>query len=405
MSDLTNNLQDAIPALIARYLVVEDVTYGDPKGLYIARFRGKLHDPDSEKAYSRLADELKPHQITPLFRLEGNRHVIVLIPRLTSPRVSNPWWNILLFIATLLSVMLTGASLSMDATADMFAIHSLQDILRLLGSGLPFAVSLLTILGAHEFGHYLVGRYHHVRVTLPYFIPFPMSLLGTLGAFINIQEVPKNRRILFDISIAGPLAGLVFAIPILIYGLTQSQLDQIPSVVAQGMTFTIEGNSILYLLAKKLVFHQWLPIPVDYGGIQPLIYWIKYFFTGRPLPLGGIDVMISPIVWAGWAGLLVTCLNLIPAGQLDGGHLLNTLIGPRRMSRLLPVIIVLLAALGLAWSGWWMWILLLVVFGRVRLEVLDEITPIDMRRRIMGIIMLVIFLLVFSPVPLVTFGG
>jgi membrane-associated protease RseP (regulator of RpoE activity) len=405
MSDLTITQQDLTAAVIARYLAVEDVTYGDPKGQFFARFRGKLYDPDSENAYARLSEELKAQKLTPLFRWEGDRHVILLIPSLPRPRVSNPWWNILLFIATLISVMLTGATLSADGGTDVFAIHSIQDILDLLVKGLPFAVSLLTILGAHEFGHYLAGRHHHVRVTLPYFIPFPMSLLGTLGAFINIQEPPRNRRILFDISIAGPLAGLVFAIPILIYGLTQSHLDQIPAILAQGMTFTIEGNSILYLLAKKLVFNQWLPIPVDFSNLSPFLYWVKYFFTGSPLPLGGIDVMISPIVWAGWAGLLVTCLNLIPAGQLDGGHLLNTLIGSKRMSRLLPVIVMVLGMLGLVWSGWWLWMVMLILLGRARAEVLDEITPIDKRRRIMGVAMLVIFVLVFSPVPLVTFGG
>jgi membrane-associated protease RseP (regulator of RpoE activity) len=405
MSDLPNNQQDLTAVLIARYLAVEDVTYGDPRGHFIARFRGKLHDSDSQAAYDRLAAELKPQGLTPLFRWEDNKHVILLIPSLAKPRVANPWWNIALFIATLLSVMFTGATLASNGNTEMFVIHSYQDLLNLAVSGLPFAVSLLLILGAHEFGHYLVGRYHNVRVTLPYFIPFPMSLLGTLGAFINIQEPPKNRRVLFDISIAGPIAGLVFAIPILIYGLTQSHLGQISAVIPQGMSFTLEGNSILYLLAKKLVFNQWLPIPADFGIQSPLVYWLKYFFTGQPLPLGGIDVMISPIVWAGWAGLLVTCLNLIPAGQLDGGHILSTLIGAKRLRRLLPVIVLALGLLGLVWSGWWLWAFLLLMLGRAQAETLDEITPLDKRRRLMGVAIFIIFLLVFSPVPLVTFGA
>jgi membrane-associated protease RseP (regulator of RpoE activity) len=400
MSDLPNNQQDLTAVLIARYLAVEDVTYGDPKGHFISRFRGKLYDSDSQAAYDRLAAELKPQGLTPLFRWEDNKHVILLIPSLTKPRVANPWWNIALFIATLLSVMFTGATLASNGNTEMFVIHSYQDLFNLAVSGLPFAVSLLLILGAHEFGHYLVGRYHNVRVTLPYFIPFPMSLLGTLGAFINIQEPPKNRRVLFDISIAGPIAGLVFAIPILIYGLTQSHLGQISAIIPQGMSFTLEGNSILYLLAKKLVFNQWLPIPADFGIQSPLVYWLKYFFTGQPLPLGGIDVMISPIVWAGWAGLLVTCLNLIPAGQL-----LSTLIGAKRLRRLLPVIVLALGLLGLVWSGWWLWAFLLLMLGRTQAETLDEITPLDKRRRLMGVAIFIIFLLVFSPVPLVTFGA
>lgn len=397
--------QEVYNAIVARVMAIDDVTYGDPKQRFIARFRGKLLGSDSEAAYGRLADELKPLHLTPLFRREGDRHSIILIPVMTRPRVTNPWWNIGLFIATLISVMLTGATLSPDVSADALKIHSIQDGLDLLIKGLPFAASLLTILGAHEFGHYLAGRYHKVRVTLPYFIPFPFSLLGTLGAFINIQEPPRNRRVLFDISIAGPVTGLVFAIPILLYGLTQSRLDQIPFIVPQAASYTIEGNSLLYLLAKYLVFRQWLPVPASFGVVPPLLYWVKYFFTGQPLPLGGIDVMISPIVWAGWAGLLVTCLNLIPAGQLDGGHILGSLIGNRRLARLLPVIMILLGLLGMVWSGWWLWVFLLLLFSRTQVETLDEITPLDKRRQWMGLVIFIIFLFVFIPVPLVTFGG
>lgn len=391
--------------MISRYLAIEDVTYGDPKQRYSARFRGKLHRPDSETAYEGLSSELNPYNLTPLFRWEGNRHVIILLPVLSHPRRSNAWWNLGLFIATLISVIFTGATLSPDISTNAFAIKSVQEVLDLIVKGLPFAVSLLTILGAHEFGHYLVGRYHHVRVTLPYFIPFPFSLLGTLGAFINIQEPPRNRRVLFDISIAGPLAGMFFAIPILLYGLSQSRLDQIPYVLTQGMSFTIEGNSLLYLLAKNLIFHQWLPMPVSFGNLPPFLYWVKYFFTGQPLPVGGIDVMISPIVWAGWAGLLVTCLNLIPAGQLDGGHILSSLIGNRRMTRLLPVILVILGLLGLVWSGWWLWAFMLLMLGRLQAETLDEITALDKKRRLMAVLIFLIFLFVFIPVPLVIFGG
>ncbi len=405
METTTPLTQEVYTALISRYLAIEDVTYGDPKQRFIARYRGKLYDPDSEAAYGRLTTELKEYHLTALFRWEGDQHSILLIPALINPRTTNAWWNVALFVATLISVMLTGATISPDVSADAFKFRSIQEVVDLVVKGLPFAISLLTILGAHEFGHYLVGRYHKVRVTLPYFIPFPFSLLGTLGAFINIQEPPRNRRVLFDISIAGPLAGMVFAIPILLYGLTQSRLDQIPYVVAQGMTFTIEGNSLLYLLTKYLVFHQWLPSPASFGTLPEVLYWLKYFFTGHPLPLGGIDVMISPIVWAGWAGLLVTCLNLIPAGQLDGGHILSSLIGNRRLRRILPIILVCLGLLGFVWSGWWLWVFLLLLFSRSQVETLDEITNLDKRRQWMGLLIFIIFLFVFTPVPLITFGG
>ena len=204
---------------------------------------------------------------------------------------------------------------------------------------MPFAISLLAILGAHEFAHYLAGRSHRTHVTLPYFIPFPFSPFGTMGAFIQLKEPPKNKRVLLDIGIAGPLAGLVVAIPVLLYGLSLSRLQPITS--SSGQIFTLEGNSLLYLLAKFIMFGKLLPAPASYGDLSPILYWVRYFFTSHPLPIGGMDVIIHPIAWAGWAGLLVTALNLIPAGQLDGGHVMYVLLG-KRVRMLWPVILLVL---------------------------------------------------------------
>jgi membrane-associated protease RseP (regulator of RpoE activity) len=233
---------------------------------------------------------------------------------------------------------------------------------------------------------------------LPYFIPFPFSPFGTMGAFIQLKEPPKNKRILLDIGIAGPLAGLAVSIPILLYGLSLSQISVIDP--EWGQALTLEGNSILYLLAKFLVFRQWLPTPVSFGNLSPLIYWARYFFTGQPLPLGGTDVMIHSIAWAGWAGLLVTALNLIPAGQLDGGHILYVLLG-KRTRRLLPFILILLLALGYVWMGWWIWAALLFLLGRTYAEPLDQITTLDNRRKMIAILGIVLFILLFTPVPLI----
>jgi membrane-associated protease RseP (regulator of RpoE activity) len=262
-----------------------------------------------------------------------------------------------------------------------------------------FAVALMSILLAHEFGHYLAGRFHHTQVTLPYFIPFPLPPFGTMGAFIQLKEPPKNKRTLLDIGIAGPLAGLVVAIPVLILGLALSQLDQIPPFLPRGQVIQIEGNSILYLLSKLVVFGKLLPAPVDYGGLTPLLYWVRYFFTGQPIPWGGFDVILHPVAWAAWAGLLVTALNLIPAGQLDGGHVLYVLLG-RNATFLLPFILVSLAMLGFVWPGWWLWAFLIFLLGRFHAEPLDQITPLDPPRRVVAVLGVIIFFLVFTPVPL-----
>jgi len=264
---------------------------------------------------------------------------------------------------------------------------------------------MLGILGAHEFGHYLAGRYHKVQVTLPYFIPlpFPFSPFGTMGAFINMKEVPRNRRILLDIGIAGPIAGLVVAIPVLLIGLSMSPLTQLPAAAAAGGAgqMQLEGNSIVYLLAKYTIFGQLLPAPASFEGLSPAVYWLRYFFTGQPLPYGGMDVSLDPVAWAGWGGILITALNLIPAGQLDGGHMIYTLLGRKGVRRLLPIVLAALVVLGFVWTGWWLWAALIFLLGRVYAEPLDTITPLDGRRKLMAIAALVIFVLVFTPVPLV----
>jgi membrane-associated protease RseP (regulator of RpoE activity) len=190
--------------------------------------------------------------------------------------------------------------------------------------GWPYAVSLLAILLAHEFGHYFIGRARGAAVTLPYFIPFPFSQIGTMGAFIQMKSIPKNKRALFDLAVAGPLAGLVVAIPVLLIGLSQSSLGTVTAV--QGGF--AEGNSLLYLLAKFVVFGKLLPAPMNLSGLPLLNHWISYFFIGQPSPVGSTDVFINQVAWAAWVGLLVTFLNLIPAGQLDGGFYRSSWLPP-----------------------------------------------------------------------------
>ncbi len=132
----------------------------------------------------------------------------------------------------------------------------------------------------------------------------------------------------------------------------------------------------MYLFAKYVVFGEWLPHPISYGGLHPLLYWARYVFTGQPVPFGGTDVVLHPVAWAGWAGLLVTALNLIPAGQLDGGHVLYVLLG-KRARAVLPFVLVALVVLGTVWTGWWLWAFLIFLLGRVYAEPLDQITPLD----------------------------
>ncbi len=388
----------ALTSIVARVLRIEDITTGDPERNYIVRYRGQLYS-DSAEAYEQLASSLRPLDVTPLFRSEAGQHVVLLVAGTIQTRPSNPLVNLVLFLLTLVSVIFAGTLYTYDGPVPEGLTELLWTLLRALPTGIPFAISLLAILLAHEFGHYLAGRWHKTHVTLPYFLPFPFSPFGTMGAFIQLKEPPKNKRILLDIGIAGPIAGLVVALPILIFGLSLSELS--PIVLRPGQGLSLEGNSILYLLAKYLVFGRLLPDPANYGNLSPLLYWVRYFFTSQPLPIGGLDVMIHPVAWAGWAGLLVTALNLIPAGQLDGGHIVYVMLGKRARS-LLPFILATLVLLGLVWSGWWLWAFLIFALGRVHAEPLDQITSLDMPRKLVAVMGIVIFILVFTPVPLVS---
>ncbi len=400
---------DALLRVVQRFVAIDHIVWESltPKpGQSVARFIGWIQG-DTERAYRELSAALEPMDVTPLFRFtpDKRRHMVVLIYGRIRPEPSRVWVNVLLLVLTLLSVLSTGFLFHGNGLQALFQVlraPSLPQNWYALGQallqGLGFTVALLGILGVHELGHYFAARWHNVHVTLPYFIPFPpfISPFGTLGAFIRMKEPPTNRRVLLDIGLAGPLAGFLVAIPTLFVGLALSDVGRLPAAGTQDLI--LEGNSILYLLSKWLLFGKWLPQPAAYPG-SPLGYWLRFFFTGRPLPWGGLDVQLHPIAFAAWAGLLVTALNLIPAGQLDGGHIVYALLGDRA-ARLRPWILGSLLILGLVWSGWWLWLLLIWFLGRAHAEPLDAVTPLDPTRRALAWLGIAILVLTFVPVPM-----
>ncbi len=281
----------------------------------------------------------------------------------------------MLLVVTLFSVLLVGTEMAINeiASTDMTQAQNLINNLVLeLWRGLPYALSIMLILGAHELGHYFAARHHKLAVTLPYFIPAPfISLIGTFGAFIQLREPMKNRKVLLDVGAAGPLAGLIFCVPILLIGLATSKVGPIEP---GGM---VEGNSLLYALAKILVF-------------------------GRFLPNSAVDVYVNQMAWAGWTGILVTGLNLMPVGQLDGGHILYSLIGERARLLFYPAIGLMVVLVLTGSDAWLFWLILLFLFGRVYATPLDMITPMDTRRKIIAVIGLIMFVLTFVPIPFTT---
>jgi len=398
---------------VSRIFRIEDVTAGDPKE-WIVRYRGVFPGEDTAAAYDQLADLLRPHNITPLFRkAEDGRHIVFLAPTLVIPPArTKPRINLILFILTIFSAMLVGVDVPPEIACAVDATPILYT-LRHIFTGWPFALSMMGILLAHEMGHYIACRIYKVPATLPFFIPAPfLSPFGTLGAFIAMRGIPKNKRILFDIGVAGPLAGLAIAVPVLLYGLSVSPLGPV-TPAAPGCSGLLEGNSIFYLFSKYLVFHKFLPEPVTMNMLSPVTYWLKYFFSGHPIPFGGLDVQLDSIAWAGWGGLLVTALNLVPVGTLDGGHVVYGLFG-ERARKIFPAAVGVLLTLSilpviLTFSitafnfSWLLWVFILFWLGNVRTQPLDDITPLDMKRRVLGFIVLIIFILIFIPVPLVAY--
>jgi membrane-associated protease RseP (regulator of RpoE activity) len=379
----------------------------------IARYRGRLITEDTAAAYDQLAEALNPHGITPLFRKDGDRHMIMLVPTPVIPgRSPRVWINIILFLITVFSVMLTGVDIPpamMPADGSVPWMYMFQHLF----TGWPFALAMLGILFTHEMGHYLMCRYYKVPATLPYFLPAPLiSPLGTMGAFIMMRGIPKNKRILFDVGVAGPLAGLIVTIPVLFLGLSLSHLGPIQHTAAGSSGF-LEGNSLFYLFAKYVVFGKLLPEPATMSGLSTAIYWIRYFLTAHPIPYGGLDVQLNSVALAGWAGLLVTALNLVPVGTLDGGHVAYGLFG-EKARQIFPIAVAVLIALiflpvlfTLSLTAfnlsWVFWVFILFWLGNVRTTPLDDITELDTKRRALGFLVLFIFFLIFTPIPMVTY--
>lgn len=309
---------------------------------------------DSETAYAQLDTVFAPLDYHVLLTTNAQgQHVIMALKGRINPKPRPVWPNAVLLGLTILTLLFTGADQSFK-----------------LWRGLPYALSVLVILGAHELGHYFAARRHHVNVTLPYFIPMPLSFFGTLGAFIQMREPMRNRKVLFDIGVTGPLVGLVFAVPVLLLGLATSKVESLP----EHESYAMEGNSLLYAAAKYTIF-------------------------GEFLPTHNKDVFINQLAKAGWTGLFITGLNLVPLGQLDGGHVVFTLLG-RRVQYLYFPVVAAFVVLTLFNPMWFPWTLLLFFLGRLYAVPLDTVTQLDRRRRWIGYAALVIFVLVFVPNPL-----
>ena len=291
-------------------------------------------------------------------------------PLRTAPQVvppprdvgSSTTTHLALFFVTFVTTTMAGAlHVGVDPLRDPLAIVE----------GLPFSFTLMLILLCHELGHYVLAAVHRVPATLPYFIPGPPFLVGTFGAFIKMHGMPRSRRALFDVGAAGPWAGFVVAVPAVILGLGFSDVRRMGGEMEAGRSL---GNSSLFSSLSSIVL-----------GVHP----------------DDVTILLHPVALAGWFGIFVTFLNLLPIGQLDGGHVVYALFGRghRKIARLFFVIVLGLGFLG--WQGWFLWAFLLGFVLRVdHPDTQDSDTPLDPVRKAAAWATIGIFVVTFMPVPL-----
>jgi membrane-associated protease RseP (regulator of RpoE activity) len=284
------------------------------------------------------------------------------------------WLHILLLLLTIGTTTLAGVghylAFRADFLPDRTALHW-----SLIWSGFFYSTTILAILGCHELGHYFACRYYDVDASLPFFLPVPVLMTGTLGAFIRIREPIPQKRMLFDIGIAGPIAGFMVAVPTLFIGIAMSHVVRLPNPLPP-MTFEL-GETLLYKVAA----------------------WI--FWGATP---DGSTLNMHPMAFAAWFGLLATALNLFPIGQLDGGHISYAVLGPRSTYVTFLMIGVAIALAAFFSSSWLVWtgltVVMLFMFGPKHPRVFDEHVPLDRTRIILAVLAVVMFILCFTPAPI-----
>jgi membrane-associated protease RseP (regulator of RpoE activity) len=282
------------------------------------------------------------------------------------------WLHVLLLVLTIVSTTYTGISHYLAFQSDFLPERSIALTAALVFRGLWYSGTILAILGCHELGHYFACRYYDVDASRPFFLPFPFAITGTMGAFIRIREPIPAKHMLFDIGIAGPIAGFLVAVPALALGVSMSHVAKLPP------------NFVGFELGEPLLFKA-----------------ISWLFWGT-VP-DGYSVNMHPMAFGAWFGLLATALNLFPIGQLDGGHISYAVLGRRSTY---VTYAMLLVAVGLAslYTSWIVWtglmIVMLFVFGPKHPRVFDEEVPLDRTRVILALFALFMFVVCFTPAPI-----
>ncbi|HWR63054.1 MAG TPA: site-2 protease family protein [Candidatus Thermoplasmatota archaeon] len=371
MPDKWNNF-DQIPVeppfdveLLQREVGQRFPFYDMKSNLNTVAFFCRIDEETLEEKFESLRLTLLEKQYIPMIKNEHGEYIIYVVKKPVSKKRRSVWVNIILLLATVFTTTLAGALQWVDIDmAEWMNMFSLQYLWQ---GFIFFSVPLLLILGVHEMGHYYASKKHHVDASLPFFIPLPPPfLLGTFGALISTREPIPNRKALLDIGVAGPLCGFLVAIPISLIGFFLMQQQPIP----------LPSNGANISLIPPL-----------------LLQWMQNLFS-----ISG-NYVIHPTLFAGWVGIFLTAVNLLPAGQLDGGHVARAILKEKH-KYVSWVVIFVLAGLSFFYTGWLMFAIIILLFiGTQHQPPLNEITKLDTKRKILGLAILIIFILSFAPIP------
>jgi len=377
---------EEIRAIVARHAPVYDLrSTGDTVAMYLT-----LDAARADEVFDAVRRDLLVVGYVPILKYEGGEHVLVAVPK-PPLRQRSPWVHLALYLATWATTILAGTEVyfhyhywdllqplqANDPGAVLSLVYAPENI---LGGFLLFALPLMLTLTIHELGHYVMAKRHGVAASLPFFLPLPplFSLnIGTMGAFISMREPIPHRRALLDIGVSGPLCGLAIALPVTLLGLFLMQREPVVLPPVEGLAYL--GAPLLYD-ALSAPFH-----------LNP-------------------SQLIHPTAFAGWVGLLVTGINLLPAGQLDGGHVAHALLGDRsKYLSFAAVGALLIMGIGLpamgafpgfrGYGGWLIFALLVAFLGVHHPEPLNAVGKLDARRAAVGWIAMLVLVVCFTPLP------
>ncbi len=320
-------------------------------GLNTFRVIGTIHSP-VDKTISEIKEYMLNTEYTPIFTTDGKHHVVELGKFRKVEDKPKYWLNVLLFVATIVTTIFG------------YYMWFGGDLL----SSVMFSFSLMTILTCHELGHYFVSKRQGMVTSLPYFIPVPGHFIGTFGAVIRMKSIVPSRSTLLKVGLAGPVSGFLVALPITVIGIALSEIQIAP----EGAGYMRLGNSLLFHLLGTVI-HPHIP--------------------------PGADIFLHPMAFAGWLGFLVTSMNLIPVGQLDGGHVAYSVFLKKRRYLYIPIFAGIIA-LGFLWLGWVIWGVLVFLLARRDPIIQDSLTPLSNREKFYAFLPFVVLILTFIPQPI-----